>query len=120
MLAMATYHIKRIYDDPAATDGYRVLVDRLWPRGVSKQRAALGAWLKDVAPSPELRTWFGHASERFAEFTARYTAELQVNPAVDQLRTLAHEHSTVTLLYAAHDPLVNHARVLQAYLQAAV
>jgi len=110
--------IKRIYDEPAATDGYRVLVDRLWPRGMSKERAGLDLWLKDIAPTPELRTWFGHDPERFAEFTARYTAELDANPAVHQLRELAATHPVVTLVYAAHDPQVNHARVLQKYLLA--
>jgi uncharacterized protein YeaO (DUF488 family) len=108
--------IKRVYDEPARQDGYRVLVDRLWPRGVSKQKAALDLWFKDVAPSAELRTWFGHKPERFSEFTARYQAELASNAAVDQLNALAKEHSVITLLYAAHDPAVNHAVVLQQYL----
>lgn len=108
--------IKRVYDEPAAADGYRVLVDRLWPRGVSKQRAALDAWLKDIAPSPQLRTWFGHKPERFAAFSARYDAELKTNPAVDELRQIIKEHDTVTLLYGARDPKINHAIVLLKYL----
>lgn len=109
---MTAVRIKRIYEDPAPADGYRVLVDRLWPRGVSKDAAALDRWLKDVAPSPELRTWFGHRADRFAEFTQRYTAELESNPAVGELRELLANHETVTLLYGARDEKVNHAVVL--------
>lgn len=107
---------KRIYEDPEISDGYRILVDRLWPRGVSKQHAALDEWCKDVAPSPELRTWFGHKAERFEEFSARYLEELQSNPAVDHIKSLRKNHSTITLLYAAHDPNINHAIVLQKHL----
>jgi uncharacterized protein YeaO (DUF488 family) len=109
--------IKRIYDDLSEEDGYRILVDRLWPRGVSKEKAALDAWPKDIAPTAELRTWFGHKSERFAEFTVRYEAELEHNPAVAQLKGIIKEHKSVTLLYAAHDPAINHAQVLLTYLQ---
>jgi uncharacterized protein YeaO (DUF488 family) len=109
-------HIKRIYDEPSGQDGYRILVDRLWPRGVSKQEARLDTWLKDVAPSTELRVWFGHQPERFKEFTVRYQEELRANPAVDELRRLIKEHGHVTLLYGARDPKVNHAIVLRDYL----
>lgn len=108
--------IKRIYDDPTADDGFRVLVDRLWPRGVSKQRAALDAWMKDLAPSPDLRVWFNHEPERFAEFSARYTDELSRSTAVADFQKQVAGHDTVTLLYAAHDPKINHAIVLQHYL----
>lgn len=108
--------LKRIYDAPSADDGYRVLVDRLWPRGVSKEKATLDLWLKDVAPSPELRTWFGHKPERFEEFTARYRSELDSNPAVAELRQIIGSHKSVTLLYTAHDPKINHAAVLEDYL----
>lgn len=107
-----TLRTKRIYEDPVPDDGYRVLVDRLWPRGVSKDRAALDGWLKDVAPSPELRTWFAHRADRFAEFAARYTVELDANPAVAELRALLRTNETVTLLYGARDARVNHAVVL--------
>jgi uncharacterized protein YeaO (DUF488 family) len=109
--------IKRIYDEPSKTDGKRVLVDRLWPRGVSKQRAALDLWLKDVAPSPGLREWFGHKPERFKEFGLKYDEELSKNPAVDELRKLIADNKQVTLLYAAKDPEVNHALVLQRFLE---
>jgi uncharacterized protein YeaO (DUF488 family) len=108
--------IKRIYDAPTSEDGYRVLVDRLWPRGVTKEKAALDLWLKEVAPSPALRTWFGHKPERFTEFSHRYIAELEVNPAVQEIRSILKHHSNVTLLYAAHDSEINHASVLKKYL----
>lgn len=108
--------IKRIYEEPAASDGFRVLVDRLWPRGMTKERAALDLWLKAVSPSPSLRKWFGHDPEKFAEFQARYVAELDANTAVEDLRCICAEHPDVTLLYAAKDPQVNHALVLRDYL----
>jgi uncharacterized protein YeaO (DUF488 family) len=93
-----------------------VLVDRLWPRGITRERAALDLWLKDAAPSPDLRVEWHHDPQRFDEFAARYRTELDANPAVDELLTLAHTHATVTLLFAARDPEVNHAAVLRAYL----
>ncbi len=111
------FSIKRIYDEPSEEDGYRVLVDRLWPRGISREKAALDAWLKEIAPTPELRVWFGHKPERFAEFTARYEAELKNNPAVARLSGIRKTHHNVTLLYAARDPVVNHAQVLLRYLE---
>ena len=116
-----TFQIKRIYDDVAADDGCRVLVDRLWPRGVSTERARLDAWLKEVAPSPALRAWWNHDPARLDEFSARYRAELEgdaaTQRAVDELRQLAaHNPPTTTLLYGAKDPHVNHARVLADYL----
>ncbi len=109
---------KRVYDDPAPEDGYRVLVDRLWPRGVSHERAAVGTWLKEVAPSTELRTWWDHDPARLEAFAARYRAELDGNPAVDELRWLLHRHPVVTLVYAARDRHLNQAEVLRAYLAA--
>ncbi|QCB97311.1 DUF488 family protein [Arthrobacter sp. PAMC25564] len=108
--------IKRVYDDPADDDGCRVLVDRLWPRGVSKERAQLELWLKEVAPSPPLRKEFAHMQERFADFRAAYEAELESNPAVETLLDLAARHSKVTLLFGARDPETNHARVLMEFL----
>lgn len=108
--------IKRVYDPADPGDGCRVLVDRLWPRGVSHERAATDVWLKDVAPSPALRTWWGHDPERLDEFASRYRAELETNPAVDALRDALRRHQVVTLLYAARDPRVNHATVLRDFL----
>lgn len=111
-----TVSIKRIYDEPAASDGYRILVDRLWPRGVSKHDAALDSWMKDIAPSPELRTWFNHDPDKFAEFRARYISELEQNPAVAELRQIITDHAIVTLLYGAKDPQINHAIVLRDFI----
>ncbi|HEY4371133.1 MAG TPA: DUF488 family protein [Burkholderiales bacterium] len=110
------FRIKRVYEAPAAEDGTRVLVDRLWPRGVAKDKAKLDDWLKEVAPSPALRTWFGHLPEHFAEFSDRYIAELQGNAAVAELRKRG-RGQTVTLLYGARDPEINHAVVLQKVLR---
>ncbi len=114
-----TFRIKRVYDDPSPDDGYRVLVDRLWPRGVTHERAAADLWLKEAAPTPALRTQWHHDPKRFDEFAERYRAELDTNPAVDDLLDLAGAHPTVTLLFAAHDPAVNHAAVLRDYLDEA-
>ena len=114
--------IKRVYDDAEAGDGCRVLVDRLWPRGVTKVHAHLDVWLKDVAPTPELRTWWNHDPERLGEFATRYRAELDGNretaQAVAELRDLVAQngHTTTTLLYGAKDPQINHARILAEYL----
>ncbi len=109
--------IKRIYDTPTQTDGMRVLVDRLWPRGLSKQAAAIDLWLKEIAPSPELRIWFNHRPERFRAFSTKYAGELARNPATAQLRELITNNPTITLLYAAKDPALNNAAVLQRYLE---
>jgi len=103
--------IKRIYEPAAPEDGQRILVDRLWPRGVAKAEAHIDLWLKDVAPSADLRRWFGHKPERWAEFQKRYLAELKDNPAFEDLRRLARGKPT-TLLYGAKDETCNQARVL--------
>ncbi|MFE4466090.1 DUF488 domain-containing protein [Oerskovia sp. NPDC056781] len=108
--------IRRVYADPTPDDGYRVLVDRLWPRGVSKERAQVDRWLKEVAPSTALRTWFHHDHALFHEFAARYRAELDQNPAVDDLRAIVAEHPVVTLLYGAKGEQENQAVVLRDYL----
>lgn len=109
--------IKRIYEPPQASDGARVLVDRLWPRGVRKAGAALELWLKDVAPSPALRRWFGHDPARWEEFERRYRAELAARPeAIEPLRERART-GPLTLLYGARDDLHNHAVVLLEYLK---
>ena len=108
--------IKRAYAPASPADGIRVLVDRLWPRGVKKTRAKFTFWMKDIAPSPKLRVWFGHKPERFNEFIGRYKKELTGNPRVGELRSLARGRA-VTLVYAARDPEVNHAVVLQSVLR---
>lgn len=112
--------IKRIYDDPDDADGVRVLVDRLWPRGVSKDKARLDKWLKQVAPSPDLRTWWDHDPDRFKEFAERYEHELDDEAhrdEISQLIELIHQSARVTLLYGAKDENINHAVVLQDYLR---
>lgn len=105
-----------MYDDPAGSDGYRVLVDRLWPRGISKDEAALDAWIKDVGPSTELRRWFGHDPSKFDEFADRYRAELKGSEALEQLRAGCRENPVVTLLYGAKDTQHNQAVVLRDLL----
>ncbi len=108
--------LKRVYDPPAASDGLRILVERLWPRGLSKEKARLHHWLRDVAPSPELRRWYGHRPERWPAFQARYHAELDANPdAVDALEALC-ATGPVTFVFAARDTEMNGAAALKSYL----
>ena len=114
---MGVVNIKRIYDARSRSDGQRVLVDRLWPRGVSKAKAALDEWFKDIAPSPRLRLWFGHRADRWSEFKVRYRRELDANPAaVAHLCELLGK-GDLTLLYGARDPAINQALVLAEYLR---
>ena len=109
--------IKRVYEAPADADGRRILVDRLWPRGLSKPKAALAAWIKAVAPSDDLRHWFGHDPQRWPEFQLRYAAELDANAAaVAELRALLRQ-GPATLVYAAHDEAHNNALALAGYLE---
>ncbi|MGE4429984.1 MAG: DUF488 domain-containing protein [Sphingobium sp.] len=111
-----TIGIKRIYEPSAKGDGLRVLVDRLWPRGVSRDKADLDHWFKDISPSPEIRTWFGHDPARFDGFRDRYRHELDANgDAVDQLCAWV-DQGDVTLLYAARDEHNNHALILAEYI----
>jgi uncharacterized protein YeaO (DUF488 family) len=111
--------LKRAYEPASASDGYRVLVERLWPRGVKKTDLRLDAWLKDIAPSPELRRWFGHEPSRFKEFAARYRLELRRSPAAEAVAALSLRASEepVTLVYAAHDQIHNGAVVLRGELE---
>lgn len=109
--------LKRAYEEASAEDGERILVERLWPRGVSKEKAALDLWLKDAAPSAELRKWFGHDPEKWPEFEKRYWKELDGREeAVKLLREKA-KHGKVTLVYAAHDEAHNGALALKSYLE---
>jgi uncharacterized protein YeaO (DUF488 family) len=108
--------IKRVYEPPATKDGLRILVDRLWPRGLKKSDAALDHWLKEVGPSTALRKWFGHDPDRWPGFRRRYRAELAKNPALEELRALARRRR-VTLLYGAKDEAHNQAVVLAEYLR---
>lgn len=116
--AAPSIHIKRVYDDAAPADGFRVLVDRLWPRGVSRDRARLDAWARDIAPSTALRKWYKHDPERWDEFKRRYRAELAGNPGLDELRELLRGQPVVTLLYGARTGELNHAVVLREALTA--
>ncbi len=113
----APIRLKRAYDARSEDDGTRILVERLWPRGVTKEFAAIDLWLKDLAPSPELRKWYGHDVTRWAEFRKRYVAELDDNGEAvrDLLRRL--EDGPVTFIYAAKDPEHNRALLLKEYLE---
>lgn len=115
---MHTFKIKRIYEQADSSDGIRVLVDRIWPRGISKENAHLTAWMKDIAPSAELRKWFNHIPAKFPEFQRRYEAELTSTALQDDIRQLIFwaRESDVTLLYAAKDEQYNQAVVLQRFL----
>lgn len=111
-----TICVRRVYESAAVEDGYRVLVDRLWPRGLSKERAKVDLWLKEIAPSTELRKWFGHDPEKWDEFKARYRRELDRQPeTVNKLADLVKQHR-VTLVYGAKNTENNQAVVLKEYL----
>lgn len=110
-------HLKRVYEDASESDGYRVLVDRLWPRGVSKQEASIDLWLKEIAPSTELRKWFNHDPEKWDEFRKRYHQELDAQPdLVKQLADLVNKQQ-VTLVYGAKNEAFNQAVALKEYLE---
>jgi uncharacterized protein YeaO (DUF488 family) len=108
--------MKRAYDPPSGSDGTRVLVERLWPRGVSKERAAIDHWCKEIAPSAELRKWYSHDASKWEEFRRRYLEELKGNSAVGRLEKLA-EKGTVTMVFAARDPERSSAKVLTDLLR---
>jgi uncharacterized protein YeaO (DUF488 family) len=109
--------LKRIYESPSTEDGFRVLIDRLWPRGLAKESAGLDLWLRDVAPSTTLRKWFNHDASRWQEFTRRYAAELDQQPeAVERLRNMARK-GRLTLLFSTSTLEWNNAVALQAYLK---
>jgi uncharacterized protein YeaO (DUF488 family) len=116
---MGTLRIKRVYDPPSRGDGRRVLVDRLWPRGLKREAARIDLWLKEVAPSAELRCWFNHDPARWSEFQKRYRAELRGNTdSVETLRDLIRGVRPVTLLFAAKDAEHNNAIALRDHLSA--
>ena len=112
--------VKRVYEAPEESDGFRILTDRLWPRGISKEKAALGIWDKSIAPSTELRKWFGHDPEKFEKFKKRYAEELSGNPDTEKFISLIREElhkRPVTLLYGAKDEIHNQAVVLKEFLK---
>lgn len=112
-----TIKIKRIYDLPLAEDGLRILVDRLWPRGVTKEQAAIDYWYKEITPSPELRKWFGHKAENFKEFAEQYVKELNSQEETLKKIKLLSYKKPITLLYAAKDPKINHAIILKKVIE---
>jgi uncharacterized protein YeaO (DUF488 family) len=106
--------LKRVYDEPSINDGYRILVDRLWPRGLKKEQACIDLWLKDVAPSAELRAWFSHDPTKWEEFKKRYRKELkEKTEQIRQIKHLASEKHVITFVYAAHNKEHNNAVSLQ-------
>lgn len=110
--------LKRIYDKPEEEDGYRILIDRLWPRGVSKEEAKINLWLKEVAPSNELRKWFSHDVKKWDDFKAKYKNELKEILEISQkIKQIEKEEKIVTLLYSAKDEKHNNAVVLKEFLQ---
>lgn len=115
---MIQVRIKRVYEDFLETDGYRVLVDKLWPRGIKKEWLKYDYWAKEITPSPILRKWFhedipGH----WEDFVVQYQKELDASPAVADFLTLIKPHPVITLLYASKEPVYNHARILRDYLE---
>jgi len=109
--------IKRAYETASKKDGYRILVDRLWPRGVSKEQASIDLWMKEVAPSVDLRKWFNHDPKHWKEFQKEYTKELKGQTEhVQKILSLEKEKKQITLIYGAKDPVVNHAVVLRNFL----
>ena len=111
------FKIKRVYEPPAKDDGRRILVDRLWPRGVTKEKAGVDLWLKEIAPSTELRKWFGHDPDKWKRFRGRYETEIKHKD--DLIKMLKHKarEGTITLIYAARDEKHNEALVLRQFLQ---
>lgn len=109
--------LRRVYEDPAPGEGTRFLVERLWPRGMKKEELKMKAWLKDVAPSPDLRKWYGHEVDKWPEFQKRYRAELKDNPEAWKPLLEAARKGNVTLLYSARDTEHNSARVLKEFLE---
>lgn len=112
------FKIKRAYQDPEDEDGYRILVDRLWPRGVSKEKAKFDLWMKEIAPSNELRKWFGHETEKWEEFKNKYVDELaEKKELIKKLHDLENVNKTITLIYSAKDEKQNNAVVLLELLE---
>jgi uncharacterized protein YeaO (DUF488 family) len=112
--------IKRIYDDPKEDNSFRILVDRLWPRGLSKEKTRINLWQKDIAPSNTLRKWFGHDEKKWEEFKRKYFKELDKksnSETVDEIIKMAKEHSSITLLYGAKEERFNNAAALKEYLE---
>ncbi|HSN10327.1 MAG TPA: DUF488 domain-containing protein [Hanamia sp.] len=114
---MNKVNIKRVYEPFEKEDGFRILVDRLWPRGISKEKAKADSWLKEIAPSNELRKWFNHEPEKWKDFVIKYKKELKNCAAVNELEELVKAHKNITLLFAARDTLHNNAVVLKDFIE---
>jgi uncharacterized protein YeaO (DUF488 family) len=110
-------NIKRIYEEYESTDGFRILVDRLWPRGIKKEKAQVDLWAKEVAPSTSLRKWFGHDPDKWPDFVSRYKKELHGSMAFQELMALVKKHKKVTLLFSARDEVRNQAVALKKFLK---
>lgn len=115
--AMSSIKIKRAYEPHEKSDGFRILVDRLWPRGIKKSDAHFDIWLKEIAPSNQLRKWFNHDAEKWEEFKSKYATELEQSPALEELLALLQKHKAVTLVYAAKDAEHNQAVFLKEYVE---
>jgi len=109
--------MKRVYEEPAASDGSRILVDRLWPRGLTKEKAHVDLWLKEIAPTTELRQWFGHDPEKWQKFRGRYETELRHNGHLIEMLMKKAREGTITLMYGARDEKHNEALVLKQFLE---
>ena len=114
---MASINIKRAYEPKGKSDGFRILVDRLWPRGIKKEAAHVDVWLKEIAPSNELRKWFNHEAEKWEAFNKKYAAELKTSPALEELLALVKKHAIITLVYSAKDEQHNQAAALKAFIE---
>ena len=117
VFSMAVINIKRAYQPSEKSDGFRILVDRLWPRCIKKTDAHFDVWLKEIGPSTELRKWFNHEPDKWEEFYKKYMIELRNSPALEELSEHLKKHKTVTLVYAAKDELHNQAIVLKEFLE---
>lgn len=115
-----TIRIKRVYEEPEESDGRRVLVDRLWARGLSKEKAKVDIWVKEIAPSTELRRWYGHDPEKWPEFKLKYAAELEANPARVEELVAEVEAGTVTFLYSSKEDRLNNAVALKEYIESII
>ena len=113
---MTTIYIKRVYETQNKNDGFRILVDRLWPRGITKEQAQADSWLKEIGPSTALRKWFNHEPAKWTLFRKKYRIELKSSPVLQELLQLCREHKTITLIYSAKDTAHNQAVVLQEYI----
>jgi uncharacterized protein YeaO (DUF488 family) len=110
--------VKRVYEKPGAADGVRILVDRLWPRGLTKDKADIAYWAKDISPSNELRRWYGHDPDKWTAFRERYRKELDANPeGIDKLLVLT-KKGAVTFVYSSKEDRINNAEALKAYIEA--